>query len=359
MKNGKILIIAEAGVNHNGDLELAKQLIDVAAAAGADIVKFQTFKANKLAAASAVQAEYQVKNTGKSESQLEMLKKLELKYEDHFLLVDYCKNKNIEFLSTAFDEESLDFLVNELGQKLLKIPSGEITNAPLLLAHAKTGLDIILSTGMATLSEIETALSIIAFGYCNSLETPSIDNFGKAYFSDKGKAYLKEKVTILHCTTEYPAPLSDINLNAMATIEQAFKLPVGYSDHSEGVLVPTIAASKGATIIEKHFTLDRNMEGPDHKASLEPKELVEMISLIRKVEIVQGDGIKGPRPSEVKNKPIARKSIVAARKINKNDIIKAEDIAIKRPGTGISPVNYWEVIGTSASKDFNKDELIV
>ncbi len=359
MKKNNILIIAEAGVNHNGNIELAKKLIDVAAGAGSDIVKFQTFKANKLAAASAVQAEYQVKNTGKSESQLEMLKKLELKYEDHFLLVEYCKSKNIEFLSTAFDEESLDFLVNDLGQKLLKVPSGEITNAPLLLAHAKTGLDIILSTGMATLSEIEMALSVLAFGYCNSLEAPSIDNFGKAYFSDKGKACLKEKVTILHCTTEYPAPLSDINLNAMATIEQAFKLPVGYSDHSEGILVPTVAASKGATIIEKHFTLDCNMEGPDHKASLEPKELIEMISLIRKVEIVQGDGIKGPRPSEVKNKPIARKSIVAARKINKNEIIKAEDIAIKRPGNGVSPINYWDVIGTSASKNFNKDELIV
>lgn len=359
MSKSNTLVIAEAGVNHNGDIELAKKLIDVAVDAGANIIKFQTFKASKLAAASAIQADYQVKNTGKSESQLEMLKKLELKYEDHFLLVDYCKSKNIDFLSTAFDEESLDFLVNDLGQKLLKIPSGEITNGPLLLAHAKTGLPIILSTGMTTLSEIETALSIIAFGYCYPSEIPSSANFEKAYCSKIGKESLKAKVTILHCTTEYPAPLADINLNAIETIKHAFKLPVGYSDHSEGVLVPIVAVAKGATIIEKHFTLDRNMEGPDHKASLEPHELINMISSIKEVELVQGDGIKGPRPSELKNKPIARKSIVAAKRIKKNQVLKETDIAIKRPGSGISPIFYWDIIGTQATSDFDKDDLIV
>jgi len=360
MKNGNTLIIAEAGVNHNGDMKLAKRLIDVAAKAGADIVKFQTFKAKKLAAVSADQAEYQAKNTGKAESQLEMLKRLELKYDDHFILADYCKNKEILFLSTAFDEDSLAFLVDELDQKLLKIPSGEITNAPLLLAHARTGLDIILSTGMATLSEIEIALGILAFGFCNNAEeAPSIENFEKAYYSDEGKAYLNNKVSILHCTTEYPAPLVDINLRAMETIEYAFKLPVGYSDHSEGIIVPLVAVSKGAKILEKHFTLDQNMDGPDHKASLEPKDLEKMISQIRQIEVINGDGVKGPRPSEIKNKSIARKSIVAACPVQKGEIFTEDNLAIKRPGNGISPINYWDVIGKQAIKDFEEDELII
>ncbi|WP_028862341.1 N-acetylneuraminate synthase [Psychromonas aquimarina] len=353
------LIIAEAGVNHNGDMQLAKKLIDVAAGAGADIIKFQTFKAKKLATTSALQAEYQTKNIGKSESQLEMLKRLELKYEDHFILVDYCKHKDISFLSTAFDEESLAFLVDKLGQTLLKIPSGEITNAPLLLAHARTGLDIIISTGMASLSEIEMALGILAFGYSQTNETPSVDKFETAYYSEKGQAYLKEKVRILHCTTEYPAPLEEINLNAMLTIRDSFKLPVGYSDHSEGIIVPVAAVAKGARIIEKHFTLDQNMEGPDHKASLEPTELQEMIALIKKVEIIEGNGIKGPSSSEIKNKVIVRKSIVATRSIKKGETFTEDCLAIKRPGNGISPINYWDVVGKRAIKDFKEDELII
>jgi N-acetylneuraminate synthase len=358
MNHNRTLIIAEAGVNHNGDIELAKKLIDVAVDAGADVVKFQTFKAKKLAAASAQQADYQTRNTGVSESQVDMLKRLELKYEDHFSLVDYCKNKGIAFLSTAFDEDSLAFLTEELGQKLLKIPSGELTNSPLLLAHANTGLDIILSTGMATLAEIETALGIIAFGLLKSTEAPSIEAFINAYFSDEGKQLLKQKVTILHCTTEYPAPMQDINLNAMLTIKDAFKLDVGYSDHSEGCTVPVAAAAMNAKIIEKHFTLDKNMDGPDHKASLEPDELAKMITGIRKVELALGDGIKGPRPSEVKNKTIARKSLVAAKNIACGEVIQPDCIEIKRPGDGISPLNYWDVVGTTANQDYQKDELL-
>lgn len=356
--NNQILIIAEAGVNHNGSLELAKKLIDVAAKSGSDIVKFQTFKATKLASASAKQAVYQEKNTGIAESQVDMLKRLELKYEDHFTLVDYCKLKNIEFLSTAFDEESLNFLTEELGQKLLKIPSGELTNAPLVLAHARTGLDIILSTGMATLSEIETALGVIAFGLLKMKDKPSAENFEKAYFSVEGQRLLKEKVTILHCTTEYPAPLEDINLSAMHTINNAFKLDVGYSDHSQGIVVPIAAAALQAKIIEKHFTLDHSMEGPDHKASLEPNELEEMVLSIRKVEQSLGDGIKGPRPSEIKNKAIARKSLVAAKKILKGQELTEDCIEIKRPGDGISPINYWDVLNTKASQNYEEDELL-
>ena len=358
MKNNNILVIAEAGVNHNGDLRLAKELIDVAAEAGADIVKFQTFKAERLASKSARQAAYQSKNTKRCETQLEMLKRLELRYEDHFELVKYCKKKNIEFLSTAFDEESLDFLAQELKQNLLKIPSGEITNAPLLLAHAKTGLNIILSTGMASLSEIEAALGVLAFGYLDICKEPGRERFIESYFSDEGKALLKEKVTILHCTTEYPAPIEDINLSAMQTLEAAFKLKVGYSDHSEGIVVPIGAAAMGAKIIEKHFTLDREMKGPDHKASLEPVELSQMIDAIRKIELSLGDGIKGPRPSELKNKPIARKSLVAAMAIQSGEVISEENITIKRPGSGLSPYDYWDMLGRTSENDYEKDELI-
>lgn len=358
MNHTKTLIIAEAGVNHNGDIELAKRLIDVASDSGADIVKFQTFKAKKLAAASAKQADYQTRNTGVSESQVDMLKRLELKYEDHFELVDYCKAKGIAFLSTAFDEESLAFLTEELGQTLLKIPSGELTNSPLLLAHARTGLDIVLSTGMATLSEIETALGVLAFGLMQLEDEPSKDKFFQAYFSDEGKRVLKEKVIILHCTTEYPAPMEDINLNAMQTIKDAFKLDVGYSDHSEGILVAIAATALQAKIIEKHFTLDQNMEGPDHKASLEPDQLKEMIDSIRKVELVLGDGVKGPRPSEIKNIAIARKSLVAAKDIKLGQIITEDCVAIKRPGNGISPLNYWDVVGTIATETYKEDELL-
>jgi len=321
------LIIAEAGVNHNGDEKLAFKLVDAAYNAGADIVKFQTFKASKLVTANAKQADYQITNTQKIESQLSMLSRLELSFEFHIELVEYCKKIGIEFLSTAFDSESLRFLVNDLKLKKLKIPSGDLTNAPLVLEHAQTGCDLIVSTGMATLAEIETALGVIAFGYVSKLtEKPSIQAFENAYYSELGQKYLKEKVTILHCTTEYPAPLQDINLKAMDTIANAFKLPVGYSDHSAGITIPIAAVAREAKIIEKHFTLDRNMEGPDHKASLDPEQLKAMIEGIRNIELALGDGLKGPRPSEIKNKSIARKSLVAEQVIKKGTIFSKDNM---------------------------------
>lgn len=355
-----VLIIAEAGVNHNGSDELAIKLVEAASHAGADIVKFQTFKANKLVTADAKQADYQIENTGVEESQLAMLSRLELSYEMHHKLVAHCKKLGIEFLSTAFDFESLDFLVNELKLKTLKVPSGELTNAPLVLAHARTGCNLILSTGMATLSEIEQALGVIAYGYINNEESePCIAEFEAAYFSEFGKKKLKEKVTILHCTTEYPAPMIDVNLNAMDTIRDAFKLSVGYSDHSEGITIPIAAAAKGALVIEKHFTLDKSMDGPDHKASLEPSELSEMIRSIRKVELAMGDGLKGPRPSEIKNKAVARKSLVAKTPIRKGELYSESNLEIKRPGNGLSPYKYWEIKGKPANRDFEEGDLIV
>ncbi len=353
------LIIAEAGVNHNGSKELAIKLIDAAHIAGADIVKFQTFKASKLASAGAEQASYQVTNTKKKESQLQMLKRLELPYSVHQELIEYCEKLGIEFLSTAFDSESLSFLVGDLGLKRLKIPSGEITNAPLILEHAMTGCDLILSTGMATLSEIEQALGVIAFGYTNANNSsPCKEAFQEAYSSEQGQKILKEKVTILHCTTEYPAPMSEINLKAMDTLGLAFELPAGYSDHSEGIAIPIAAVARGAVLIEKHFTLDKNMEGPDHRASLEPVELCSMITAIRQVEIALGVGVKTPSVSEVKNIPVARKSLIAAKYISEGEPFTKDNLAIKRPGVGRSPYDYWEMIGEKAVKTYKKDELI-
>ena len=356
----KTLIIAEAGVNHNGDINLAKKLIEIAAEAGANIVKFQTFKAKNLVTDSAPQADYQTTNTGKKESQLAMLRRLELSHESHHDLVSHCKKYNIEFLSTAFDFESLAFLVDTLGLKTLKIPSGEITNAPFLLAHAKTGCNIILSTGMATIGEIETALGVIAFGYTAQKNTaPSITAFQEAYYSQYGQESLKEKVCLLHCTTEYPAPFSEINLRAMDTLSHTFKLPVGYSDHSEGIFVPIAAVARGATLIEKHFTLDKNLAGPDHKASLSPSELKNMVQGIRAVDLSLGNGLKIPSVSEIKNKAVARKSIVAAKPMTKGQIISPEDLALKRPGSGKSPYLYWDLIGKTTSQTYNEGDLIL
>jgi len=353
------LIIAEAGVNHNGDENLAFKLVDAAYNAGADIVKFQTFKPSKLVTANAQQADYQIINTKKKESQFAMLSRLELSYEFHFELVEYCKELGIEFLSTAFDSESLKFLVNDLKLKRLKIPSGDLTNAPLVLEHAQTGCDLIVSTGMATLAEIETALGVIAFGYVASQEEkPSIEAFETAYSSELGQKLLRERVTILHCTTEYPAPFQDINLKAMETIANAFKLPVGYSDHSEGINIPIAAVAREAKIIEKHFTLDQNMEGPDHKASLEPEQLKAMIEGIRNIELALGNGLKGPRPSEIKNKPIARKSLIAEKAISKGAVFTEDNVAIKRPGSGQSPINYWTLLGKQAKNEYQAGDLI-
>ncbi|NWO02286.1 MAG: N-acetylneuraminate synthase [Idiomarinaceae bacterium] len=353
------LIIAEAGVNHSGDAQLARDLVAAAHKAGADIVKFQTFKAKNLVTEKATQANYQKKNMGKEESQLAMLQRLELSYELHYELVDYCNKLGIEFLSTAFDDESLNFLVNDLGLKRLKVPSGEITNAPFLLAHARTQCDLVVSTGMATLAEIETALAIIAFGYLDkTTEKPAPTDFEAAYASSEGLRVLQDKVTILHCTTEYPAPFNEINLNAMDTIHQAFKLPVGYSDHSDGIIIPIAAAAKGASVIEKHFTLDRNLEGPDHKASLEPEQLKQMVASIRTVEKALGDGIKRPTKSEINNKPIARRSLVAAHRLKAGQVITKDDIAVKRPGGGLSPVYYWHIQGKICKQNYEVGELI-
>lgn len=352
-------IIAEAGVNHNGDERIALALIDAACSAGADVVKFQTFKAANLVTPQARQAEYQEANTGRSESQLAMLSRLELSFEAHLRLIEHCQNRGIEFLSTAFDEESLVFLTEQLGLQTLKIPSGELTNAPFILKHARTGCDLIVSTGMATLSDVEMALGVIAFGLTQSPnEKPSLEKFMAAYASEQGQQALARKVTLLHCTTEYPAPVNEINLRSMDTLHHAFQLPVGYSDHSQGITVPIAAVARGACLIEKHFTLDRTMEGPDHKASLEPDELSSMINAIRDVELALGNGVKSPQPSELKNKLVARKSLVAGCDIRAGEVISAHHLAVKRPGDGMSPYCYWDVLGSVAQQDYLAGEKI-
>lgn len=353
------LIIAEAGVNHNGDEALALQLVEAAHKAGADIVKFQTFKAKNLVTETAQQADYQIANSQKQESQLAMLSRLELSYPAHHRLIARCNQLNIEFLSTAFDSESLTFLVDELGLKRLKIPSGELTNAPLILEHARTGCELIVSTGMASLSDVEAALAVIAFGYTRpENDEPSLAAFEQAYASPEGQATLQQKVTLLHCTTEYPAPIEDINLKAMDTLSQTFNLPAGYSDHSEGIVVPVAAAARGAVIIEKHFTLDQNLPGPDHKASLEPDELTAMVSAIRDTEMALGHGLKAPAPSEIKNKAVARKSLVAGKPIKAGEPFTEDNLDIKRPGAGISPFRYWEIQGCKADRDYAIGDLI-
>ncbi len=354
-----IKIIAEAGVNHNGSKDLAFKLVDAAHAAGVDIVKFQTFKAKNLVTQNAQQADYQTRNTGVTESQLAMLSRLELDYETHHALVDYCAKLGIEFLSTAFDQESLHFLVQDLKLTTLKIPSGELTNAPFVLEHAQTGCDLIVSTGMATLAEIESALAVIAFGFTQALEAvPSEEAFLQAYAGEVGQAALKAKVTLLHCTTEYPAPVAEVNLNAMQTLGRAFGLTTGYSDHTAGITIPVAASALGAQLIEKHFTIDKTLPGPDHKASLEPEELKEMVQAIRDVELALGSGIKSPQPSEIKNKSIARKSLVAANHIKAGEVFTVHNLTSKRPGNGLSPYLYWSMLGKIAQKSYAEGELI-
>ncbi len=352
-----IFIIAEAGVNHNGNNDLAFKLVDAAVNAGADAIKFQTFKAESLVTKNATKAKYQRQTTDIDESQFEMLKKLELSHEIYRELIGYCKEKGIQFLSTAFDLESLDFLVNELGLRTLKISSGEITNGPLLLAHAETGCDLIVSTGMATLDEVEDALGVLAFGFTGG-KSPSRKNFRAAYNSKAGLQAIKEKVTLLHCTTEYPAPFHEINLNAMHAMREVFGLDIGYSDHSEGITVPISAATLGAVLLEKHFTLDKNLPGPDHKASLDPDELKDMISAIRIVEKILGDPIKKPTFSEIGNREIARRSLVAAKNIDEGASFTEKNLTMKRPGTGISPMRYWDFLGTRSTQSYNEDEVI-
>ena len=332
----KVLIIAEAGVNHNGSMQIAKQLVDKAVEAGVDIIKFQTFKSEKLVSKDVRQAEYQQRNIGKrDESQLAMLKKLELSVEAHHELMDYCKERNIRFWSTAFDMESIYFLYS-LNMGLWKIPSGEITNYPYLKKIASFHEPIILSTGMCELSDIEAALNVLI-----------------------EEGIKKEQITVLHCNTEYPTPYQDVNLKAMLEIGEKFGVKIGYSDHTKGIEVPIAAVALGATVIEKHFTLDKNMEGPDHKASLEPDELKAMVSAIRNIEQALGTGHKEISASERKNIEIARKSIVAACPIKKGELLTEENLTVKRPGTGISPMRWKEVLGGVATRNYSEEDMIV
>lgn len=331
----RVLIIAEAGVNHNGSLDIAKRLVDEAADAGVDIVKFQTFKAEKLVSKSAKQAEYQQRNIGKADvSQYSMLKKLELSPLQHEELIDYCHEKGIRFFSTAFDMDSIEYL-HSLNLGLWKIPSGEITNYPYLRKIAQYGEPVILSTGMCELTDIEAAIQVLL---THGLQ--------------------KDQVTVLHCNTEYPTPMRDVNLKAMLEIERKFGVAVGYSDHTEGIEVPIAAVALGATVIEKHFTLDKNMEGPDHRASLEPQELRAMVKAIRNIEQALGSGHKVISASERKNIEVARKSIVAACPIRKGELLTDENLTVMRPGNGISPMRWKEVIGTYATRDYQEEEPI-
>lgn len=329
----RVLIIAEAGVNHNGSLVLAKILVDKAKEARVDVVKFQTFRAIDLVSKDAEKADYQKAQTGADESQLAMLQKLELSFNDFIELNEYCKASGIRFLSTAFDFNSIDFL-NNLGMGMWKVPSGEITNLPYLIKIAETHQPVILSTGMSTLDEIQAAVDALNRYGCGA-------------------------ITLLHCTTEYPAPYAGVNLNAIKTMRETFHLPVGYSDHTKGIKIPMAAVALGATVIEKHFTLDRSMEGPDHKASIEPDELASMVSAIRNVELAMGSGEKKPAECELKNMAVARKSIIASRSIKKGEVFSEDNLTVKRPGIGISPMRWFDVLGQRAIRNFEEDELIV
>lgn len=327
-----VYIIAEAGVNHNGDIQVAKEMIAIARESGVDAIKFQTFQAEKLVTAQSRKAAYQQKTTGNSESQLEMLKKLQLTQAEFMELKNYCNEVGIEFISTPFDMDSIDFL-DRIGMKIWKIPSGEITNLPYLIKIAKTKLPVIVSTGMATLDEVAETISVL-------------------------RKYGSQEISLLHCTTEYPTPVEDVNLNAMLTMQNKFNLPIGYSDHTMGTEIAIAAVAVGAVMIEKHFTLDRMMKGPDHQASLEPVELKAMVRAIRNVEKAMGDGIKKPAQSEIKNIQIARKSIVAARNIKHGELFTKDNLTVKRPGNGITPMKWFEVLGQKAMRDFEEDELI-
>lgn len=327
-------IIAEAGVNHNGDLNLAKQLIDAAADAGADLVKFQTFNASRQVTRAAKKADYQTQTTDGKESQHDMLQRLELTEAMHHELITHCAARNIGFFSTGFDIQSIDLLLS-LGQDHFKIPSGEITNLPYLRRIGQLGKGVILSTGMATLGDIEAAIDVL-----EQAGTP------------------RANITVLHCTTEYPTPMHEVNLRAMQSIHTAFGVAVGYSDHTQGIEVAISAVALGATVIEKHFTLDRTMPGPDHQASLEPAELKAMVAAIRNIEVALGDGIKRLTPGEARNKPVARKSLVASQAIQAGDVFTEQNVTTKRPGTGISPMRWDEVLGHLAPRNFAADELI-
>lgn len=356
----KTLIIAEASVNHNGSLKTAYELIDIAKNAGADAVKFQTFCTDQLLTKTAPKAAYQRKNTASNETQYAMLKNLELSYADHHALIAHCKMREIQFLSTPFDLASLTFLTHDLNLPIIKIASGEITNSPLLFTAGKTGKKVILSTGMTTLADIEFALTQLVCGYLNYSLNELNQSVGlDAYRSSKGQEILQQKVSLLHCVTNYPADYQEVNLKALDTLRHAFNLAIGYSDHTLGIHIPIAAVARGATIIEKHFTLDRRQCGPDHAASLEPDELKTMISAIRQVEEALGDGRKLPTTGEIENLDVVRKSLVTLKKIARGEAFNEHNLGLKRPGGGISGKRYLEWLGKRASKDYDEGEWII
>lgn len=358
INKNKIIFIAEAGVNHNGDIDRAFQLIDTAADAGADIIKFQYYKTEKLLIKDTPKAEYQKNNTNILESQFEMLKKLELNRSDIKKIIDRCNKKNIEFLATPFDEESLDELVS-FGIKRIKIPSGEITNGPLLVKAARSNLPLIVSTGMSNMNEIEDALGLIVFTYLEkNRDISSKSEIKKYLYTDSFYSLLSKYITLLHCTSQYPAPLDSINLNSMSEISRKFNVPIGYSDHSEGSVVTIASAALGATVIEKHFTLDKNLPGPDHKASIEPNELNHLIKSIREVEVALGSEIKQSLKSEECNKFVARKSLTARKEIIKGTEFTRDNLIALRPGNGVSPMKIWDLIGKKANKNYKSGEPI-
>ena len=353
------IIIAEAGVNHNGSLDMAFELVNIANEAGADIVKFQSFDAEQLVGINAPLANYQRRNSGHFDTQKEMLGRLQISKTEQKQIANYCDQVGIEFLSSAFDSESLKFISNDIGVKRLKIASGEITNLPFILEHARLGKEIIISTGMANWSEVENALSVLAFGFVAEPNSkPSMDAFMSAYSSKDGKEALERNVTILQCTSEYPAPIDELNLSVMQAMRESFRLKVGFSDHSAGIIAAVIAASLGASVIEKHFTIDKNLPGPDQQASLDPTELSELVTALRIVPKAIGSREKRLQTSEEKNKPIVRRSLVAATSICIGEKFSEENLTTRRPGLGMDPCFYWSVIGSPATRDYSAGEPI-
>lgn len=351
-------VIAEAGVNHNGSMDLARDLIEVAAEAGADAVKFQTFRSDALVSKNAPKADYQTETTDTEETQAEMLRKLELTPKQHHTIAEHCADHDLQFLSTPFDTRSARFLVDEFDVPRIKIGSGELTNGPLLLDIAHLGRPVILSTGMGTLGEVERALSVLAYGYVGDGNRPTMEAFERAFASDEGQEALTQNVTLLHCVTEYPAPVEAVNLRSMNTLHDAFGLSVGLSDHTQDIAVPVAAVARGATLIEKHFTLDRSLPGPDHEASLEPDELRDMVESIRRTEAALGTARKAPADPEWKNRTVARKSLVATQPIYEGDPFTPSNLGVKRPGDGVSPMHYWSYLGRKAQTRYDPDDQI-
>lgn len=357
--SGSVMVIAEAGVNHDGELSKALALVDAAAASGADFVKFQTFKADALATANALKAAYQLEGTEASEPQRDMLRRLELTEDAHRALIERCKAREIGFLSTPFDQSSLALLAGRFRLSMLKISSGDLTNGPLLLAAARTGCKLIVSTGMGTLEEVRAALDVIAFGLTNRDAAPTVAQLRGLSQQAGARRLLAERVILLQCTTEYPAPIAEANLRAMGTMREAFGVAVGFSDHTPGLTAAIAAVALGATVVEKHLTLDRNAPGPDHRASLEPQEFGRFVAALREAELALGDGRKVPSPSEAGNIPAARKSLVALNDIAAGDILGPAQIGVMRPGDGISPMEYWSWLGCPAPRSFARGERLV